>query len=92
MLQLIYGKSGTGKSTLLYKDIQENSNKDKIFMIVPEQSNLSTEQNLMKYLGTGVLLNIEVLTLSRMAQRVLNEVGENSQISLSKSRKSYDNS
>jgi len=86
MLKLIYGKSGTGKSTLLYKDIKENMNQEKIYVIVPEQSNLNTEQNLIKYLETGVLLNIEVLTLSRMAVRVLSELREDNQVSLSKSR------
>lgn len=90
MLKLIYGKSGSGKSLSLYNDIKENLFKEKIFLIVPEQSNLSAEQNLFKTLKVKSILNVEVLTLSRLALRVLNEVGGNDTINLSKSRKSYD--
>ena len=75
MLKIIYGKSGTGKSFNLYKDIKENLSKGKIFLIVPEQSNLSAEQKLFEFLGVSSLINIEVLTLSRMASRIMQEVG-----------------
>lgn len=91
MLKLIYGKSGSGKSLSLYNDIKENLSKEKIFLIVPEQSNLNAEQNLFKYLQVNALLNVEVLTLSRMANRLLNETGNNIKSSLTKARKSYDN-
>ena len=50
MLKIIYGKSGTGKSQKIYEDIKENLLNEKIFLIVPEQSNLTTEQNLINYL------------------------------------------
>ena len=75
MLKIIYGKSGSGKSTYLYEDIKNNIDKEKIFLIVPEQSNLKAEQNLFKYLGVSSILNVQVLTLSRLAVRILNEVG-----------------
>lgn len=75
MLKIIYGKSGTGKSFNLYNDIKENLSKRKIFLIVPEQSNLSAEQKLFDFLGVNSLINIEVLTLSRMATRIMSEVG-----------------
>ena len=91
MLKLIYGKSGSGKSLSLYNDIKENLSNEKIFLIVPEQSNLSAEQNLFKHLEVKSLLNVEVLTLSRMAERVLNETGDFSNLSLTKARKSNDN-
>ena len=75
MLKLVYGKSGSGKSTYLYEDIKNNIDKEKIFLIVPEQSNLKAEQKLFKYLESKSLLNIQVLTLSRLALRVLEETG-----------------
>ena len=91
MLKVIYGKSGSGKSSKIYNDIKENLFKEKIFLIVPEQSNLTAEQNLFNYLEVETLLNVEVLTLSRMATRVLEGVCEASNNTLSKSRKSNDN-
>jgi ATP-dependent helicase/nuclease subunit B len=88
MLKIIYGKSGSGKSSSLYNDIKENLSKEKIFLIVPEQSNLSAEQNLFKALDVKAILNVEVLTLSRMASRILNEVGGDSNLRLTTSGKS----
>ena len=74
MLKLILGKSGSGKSLKIYRSIKENLSNEKIFLIVPEQSNLSAEQNLFDVLKVDGLLNVEVLTLSRIASRILNEV------------------
>jgi len=91
MLKIIYGKSGSGKSISIYNDIKENLLKKKIFLIVPEQSNLNAEQRLFDVLGIESLLNVEVLTLSRMANRILNEVGGDIKIPLSQSRKVDDN-
>ena len=74
-LNLIYGRSGTGKSEYIYEDIKKNINSRKIFLIVPEQCNLSAERKLFEKLKVNCLINVEVLTLSRMAYRVANEVG-----------------
>lgn len=75
-LFVVYGRSGTGKSTYIYNDIKKEITKKKIFLVVPEQSNLSAESKLFKELGVETLMNVEVLTLSRMATRVLDEIGE----------------
>ena len=45
-LNIVYGRSGTGKSEYLYNKICENIGKTKSFLIVPEQSNLSAERRL----------------------------------------------
>lgn len=47
-LNLIYGRSGTGKSEYIYKDITKNIGNKKIFLIVPEQCNLSAEKKLFE--------------------------------------------
>ncbi len=74
-LNIIYGRSGSGKSTYIYEAIKKETRVKNIFMIVPEQSNLSAERNLFAVTGKTSLLNIEVLSLSRMAYRVANEIG-----------------
>ena len=88
MLKIIYGKSGSGKSTYLYEDIKNNIDKDKIFLIVPEQSNLKSEQKLFEYLKVNSLLNVQVLTLSRLAIRILEEIGGDDLIEINNSSKS----
>lgn len=87
MLKIIYGKSGTGKSQKLYRDIKENLSNEKIFLIVPEQSNLSAEQNLIEALGVNSLMNCQVLTLSRMAFRLLEEQEREKRQTLTKAGK-----
>ncbi|MBR1540931.1 MAG: exodeoxyribonuclease V subunit gamma [Clostridia bacterium] len=87
MLKLVYGKSGTGKSTYLYQSIKENFEKEKIFLIVPEQSNLRAEQKLFEYLKTTSIFNVQVLTLSRLAVRVLEEIGGDNVATLNHSSK-----
>lgn len=85
---LVYGKSGSGKSKFIYEDIKNKIGTESIYLIVPEQSNLTAEQNLFKVTGENTLLNVEVLTLSRMASRVIMEVGGNLYTRLSKVGKS----
>lgn len=87
MLEIIYGKSGTGKSQKLYNDIKKNLSNEKIFLIVPEQSNLSAEQNLIKALEVDSLMNCQVLTLSRLAFRILEEQEREKRQTLMKSGK-----
>ena len=78
-LRIIYGRSGTGKSQFIYNEIKEKIKdvKNKIIIIVPEQTNLSAECKLFDITGSKSLINVEVLTLSRMAYRVLSEIGVN---------------
>jgi len=88
MLKLVYGKSGSGKTTYLYNEIKNSANKEKVFLIVPEQSNLKAEQKLFEYLKKGAIFNVQVLTLSRLAVRVLEEVGGDDFVTIDGSTKS----
>ena len=82
---LIYGKSGSGKSNYIFEDLKNKIDTGKsIYLIVPEQSNLTAEKKLFEYTGKTTLLNAEVLTLSRMASRVIDEVGIAQKTRLSK--------
>ena len=74
-LNIIYGRSGTGKSKYIYESIKNKLGSNKIFLIVPEQCNLSAEKKLFEVIDKNSLIDAEILTLSRMAYRVLNEVG-----------------
>lgn len=86
-LRLIYGKSGSGKSEYCFKKIAQNINKEKIYMIVPNQMALMAEKKLMEVTKNVALVNTEVITFSRMAFRVRNELGGAKKTNLSKSGK-----
>ena len=84
-LRIIYGKPGSGKSNYCYSEISKLIEKEKkIYIITPEQFSFTAEQKLMKAISTRAVMNAEVITLSRMAYRVLNEVGGNNKTNLSK--------
>lgn len=83
-LRLVYGKSGTGKSTFIFNEIKEKINEEKkIYIITPEQFSFTAERELLNSVGTGAALNAEVLTFNRMAYRVMNEVGGSTKTALS---------
>ncbi len=88
-LRLIYGKSGTGKSQYCFSEIAKLINKEKkIYVITPEQFSFTAEKKLMQELDAKAVLNAEVITLSRMAYRVLQEVGGSKRDKLTKCGKS----
>ena len=50
-LNVVYGRSGTGKSEYIHKDIASKIGTKKIYLIVPEQCNLSAEKKLFEISG-----------------------------------------
>ena len=84
-LRIIYGKPGSGKSTYCFQEIANLIDKEKkIFILTPEQFSFTAERKLMDSLKSKSAINAEVITLSRMAYRVLSEVGGNNKQNLSK--------
>lgn len=88
-LRIIYGKSGSGKSEYCFSEISKIIEKEKkIYIITPEQFSFTAERKLMNILKEQATINAEVITLSRMAYRVMSEIGGNNQTHLSKCGKS----
>lgn len=88
-LRIIYGKSGSGKSEYCFSEIAKLIEKEKkIYIITPEQFSFTAEKKLMDAIDTKAVLNAEVITLSRMAHRVLQEKGGNKSTQLTKCGKS----
>ena len=84
-LRIIYGRAGTGKSEYCYKEIAKKvKEKNKILIITPEQFSFTAEKKLMEAIDTQAVINAEVVTLSRMAYRVINEIGGRTETNLSK--------
>ena len=89
-LRIIYGKSGTGKSTYICNEIAEkikNGNR-KIYIITPEQFSFTAEKKLLDALDTSSVIQADVLTFNRMAYRVIKETGNKNLSNLSLTGKS----
>ena len=89
-LKIVYGKSGTGKSTYIFNEIADKIKKEKrkIYIITPEQFSFTAEKKLLDSIDTSSVISAEVLTFNRMAYRVMKEVGNNRSKNLSSSGKS----
>lgn len=74
MLKLIIGRSGTGKSALLLRRACEQANGRSI-LLVPEPQSHDTERRLCQVGGNRAGLYAEVLTFSRLANRVFQTAG-----------------
>ncbi len=75
-IRLIYGKSGTGKSEYILKEISKLIEKEeKIYIITPEQFSFTLETKLLETVKQDSVINAEVLTFNRMAYRVKSEIG-----------------
>jgi len=75
-LQLILGAGGTGKSTYIYENITKEASvrKDKrYFVIVPDQFTMQTQADMVSLSKGGGIMNIDVLSFSRLAHRVFEE-------------------
>ena len=87
-LRFIYGTAGTGKSEFCFNEIKNNiKNKEKIYIITPEQFSYSAEKKLLEEINTNASVNAEVISFNRIANRVFTEVGGANEVLISKSSK-----
>lgn len=79
-LQIITGGSGSGKSTKICKEIlkagEENPKKN-YFVIVPDQFTMQTQMDFVTESSRGGIMNIDILSFSRLAHRIFEETGGN---------------
>lgn len=74
MLNLVIGRSGTGKSTLLLRRACEQKSGRNI-LLVPEPHSHEAERRLCEQGGDRVCLYAEVLTFTRLANRIFQTAG-----------------
>ena len=76
MLHLFLGTSGTGKTTLLYHHIQQWVERGgRAILLVPEQASFESEKVLCRKLGAKNALSVEVLSFTRLCDRIFRELG-----------------
>ena len=77
-LQFVLGKSGSGKTHILYEELirQSISHPERRYiLLVPEQFTLQTQKDLvMLHPGHGIM-NIDILSFERLAYQMFDELG-----------------
>lgn len=80
MLNIICGKSGCGKTEMVYEKIKNDvKNGKKAFLIVPEQQTVISEKQIVSLCSNGCNMYLEVLNFTRLSNRVFREYGGISQ-------------
>ncbi len=76
-LQFVLGGSGSGKSTYVYDRIIERSmEEDKLFFVlVPDQFTMQTQMEFVNRHPRGGILNIDILSFSRLSYKINEETG-----------------
>ncbi|MBO6015274.1 MAG: PD-(D/E)XK nuclease family protein [Lachnospiraceae bacterium] len=76
-LRFCLGGSGSGKSSIVYEEIVKRSMahpEQDFLIIVPDQFTLQTQKELCRIHPRGGIMNIDVLSFSRLAHRIFDEV------------------
>ena len=76
-IQFILGASGTGKTNYIYDRIIQESMKEtsgSILFVLPEQSNMVAEQDMVSMHPQGGTMDISILSFTRLAFKVFDEL------------------
>ncbi|EOP57378.1 MULTISPECIES: helicase-exonuclease AddAB subunit AddB [Bacillus cereus group] len=78
-LRFVIGRAGSGKSTFCLHEVQEELGQrprgETILYLVPEQMTFQTQQALIGNEGVSASIRAQVFSFSRLAWKVLQEVG-----------------
>ncbi|HWP97540.1 MAG TPA: helicase-exonuclease AddAB subunit AddB [Syntrophomonadaceae bacterium] len=78
LIRYIVGRAGKGKTRYIFEKIGQTMNghtDKKLLLVVPEQYTLQAERDMLDLLRLPGLIQVEVLSLSRLAERLFDEVG-----------------
>lgn len=78
-LQFVFGGSGAGKSTFVQEYLidEAKAHVDRQYLlIVPDQFTLDTQKQMVTRHPDGGIINIDVLSFSRLCYRIFSEVGQ----------------
>lgn len=77
-VRYILGRAGKGKTRFIFNEIEnclKQGGEKPLILLVPEQFTLQAERDLVESLRLPGIMRVEVLSLSRIARRVMDEVG-----------------
>ena len=75
MLRFVFGRNGSGKTEYVRKLLSEKllAGEKGLILIVPEQFSFETERAMLEKVGPKNMLNLEILSFSRLAETVLSQ-------------------
>ncbi|MDD3169911.1 MAG: exodeoxyribonuclease V subunit gamma, partial [Eubacteriales bacterium] len=86
MLNIFYGRENLDKEKFLFDRIAKDldGTHQKILLLVPDQFTLQAERNAFAYLCLDGLMDLEIMSQSRLGFKVLSEVGGSSRVPVDK--------
>ena len=84
MLNIYYGRENVDKEKFLFDGIGAALCQKKILLLVPDQFTLQAERNAFSYLGVDGLMDLEIMSQSRLGYYVLSEVGGSNLVPIDK--------
>lgn len=76
LIKFICGRAGSGKSAQICRQAAASIQFDKpVFLIVPEQMAVETEEKMANLLGNTPSMNLEILNFKRLCNRIFREYG-----------------
>jgi len=77
MLNVYYGREDLIKEKFIFESIKKSrqDNNGEVIMIVPDQYTLQAERDAFFYLKEKILLDMEIVSFSRLATMILSETG-----------------
>ncbi|MBE5040659.1 PD-(D/E)XK nuclease family protein [Ructibacterium gallinarum] len=76
MLELMLGPSGAGKTQMVYEEIAQRLERNKMsWILVPEQFSLFTEKEVLRQFGLPAQTRVKVISFSRLCNMVFHRLG-----------------
>ncbi len=77
MLQMVFGRSGFGKTEWMLNEIGRliRAGEDRILLLIPEQFSFEMEKELLERLGPRDAMKVEAYSFTRLAESVFRRVG-----------------
>lgn len=75
MLHIYTCRANTDRKQFIFDQIAKEKKDRRILLLVPDQSTLETERQAFFYLKAQGLMNVEVMSLSRLGTKVLSQTG-----------------
>ena len=72
LIRFIYGKTGTGKTTAVFAEMERSAKNGKVFLLVPDREAVAAESRAAELANAQ---NIDVLTFGRLCNYIFRRWG-----------------
>lgn len=75
MLKIYYGRENLRKDKFIFDSIKDAGAAGRTLLLVPDQFTLQAERDAFFYLGVKGFMDLDVVSISRLGTKILNETG-----------------